>query len=96
MNIVTVRKDKQNGWIVNDRKVKNNTKNLPSFTRKVEAVRTAKGIARKRHGVFAIINDHNEPLEVMNYSGRINFVKDKIRRNKILKAVVKTSIQHPA
>ena len=96
MNLVTVRKDKDHGWIVNDRNRQQGKRALPSYTRKTDAVRAAKTIARKRHGVFAVIDEQNEPIEVMSYSGRTAFVKDRTRRNKILKAVVKTSIRQPA
>jgi len=91
LKLVTVRKKENDGWIVNDRSARANRK-IPHFTTKAEAVKVAKGVARDKHSIFAVIDNNNEPIEVVNYSNGGNFVKDRSRRNNILRAVVKTAI----
>lgn len=94
LNLVTVRKRENDGWIVNDRSARTN-KSMPHFDRKIEAVKEAKNIARNKHSIYAEINERNEPTVVMNYGSRRSpFVKDRVRRTNILKAVVKTAINH--
>jgi len=94
MNIVTVRKEENNGWRLNDRNTRR--KKPIIYATKVEAVKNAKQIARDKQGVFAIIDNRNEPIEVMSYSRNNHFVKDKTRRNKILRSVVKTALNNAA
>lgn len=94
MNLVTVRKRENDGWVVNDRSARAH-KMMPHFNRKMEAVKEAKSIARSKNSIYAEINESNEPTVVMNYGSRRNpFVKDRVRRTNILKAVVKTAINH--
>ena len=94
MKLITVRKIDRADWVVKDRNISQTA--IKHFPTKALAVKSAKELAKAKKSIFAVINEENEPQEVMNfardYKYQGSFVKDSVRRNDILKAVVRTAI----